>query len=444
MGLTYFNVNQDVSSKGCKLLTTLNEWNLCNAPISKKVIKIVSKCGHSGDYRYDLFRYQNNGVLCRECSKIRVKTQPNFSQLIESNGYNALRNMMNEAFDVVKLVEGTHVDFAIRPKGVEGDKWLGVQLKVSERPKDYRSNGYVFSIKKRYSGYALACVCVSENKAWIFDGDDITVKSTLCIGQTSRKHAYAEYNHDIARRLYATKPLHDLDTLNMPLSKTQQTEHLYRLKREQHFTNTQFQYPDLQGRAYDFIVHNKKVQEKVATKIKEHTYIVCINRCNRRKNFRYNEFDNDVYWFHIPNSELMYIIPTFELVARGHVAKGDEHIQSGTSITLTPYRMKWSNAYLYDYSLVNDANLIDIINGSKSPLSTRPLPLHDAEQSLAYKSNTLGHKLCKKDEDGHVVASYASIAEAAQVNNIPKTTLTKWLRRDGYYKSLHYMTDSDK
>lgn len=438
MYIKYQDVLQDVNKKGCTLLTTQQEWEEVLDPISKKRIQIVSKCGHVGEYTYSLFRYQNNGVLCRECTRSKMSNLVFNSRKIEYDGFMIVQSLLDENFDVVRLIEGTQADFAIRPKNTHNDAWLGVQLKVIECAKSYRSDNYIFPIRKSYEGHALACVCVAEAKVWLFDADSINVKSCLCIGKSSKKHGHAQYNHENASRLYMTKPLHTLADLNIPLSVSQQKEHTYRVKRETHFHQTCFECPNYEGQVYDFVLHGKRVQEKVATRLNENVYLVCLNRKNRKGNLRYREGDNDIYWINIPDSSIIYIIPENELRQRGYIAGSDETILTGTSFQLLPTRSHWLNDYMFDYSKIDDTTLEYIVQHSAK--SCDEWKTMQNTSNSAARSNSLGHKIVKL-HNNVVIDSYPSVAIAAKMNNVAKSTLLKSLKIHNTYKGLQYQKD---
>ena len=82
----------------------------------------------------------------------------------------------------------------------------------------------------------------------------------------------------------------------------------------------------------------------------------------------YNEKDNDIYWFHIPDQDIFYVIPTNILVKLKYLTTDNQpgktalllypnYIQKkGTRLVLS-YEL---NQYIFDYNNKDDMKFYDL------------------------------------------------------------------------------------
>ena len=130
------------------------------------------------------------------------------------------------------MAEGCLADFAIKPKKIDEDKWLMVQMKNTSKPlrdygftplniinrtpkghpvqcsratlpenqlyqapiKDGRPDSNVHRCKcsNRYHDCAILCVCLSDKRMWLLNGNEITVSKKIAIGLKKSKYSINE------------------------------------------------------------------------------------------------------------------------------------------------------------------------------------------------------------------------------------------------------------
>lgn len=371
MGNTYETVCNVVQGRGCELLY-INEQCIH----AKSLIHIKGRCGHDYDVRYDLFRYQNNGIFCKDCVKEIAKKQQSKhnTKEVEYAGYIIVKALFTPHFEVAKMVEGTEADFAVRPICHHGE-WLPIQLKVSVEPKTYRSKQYWFHVEKKYD-IVLVLVCTSDKRIWAFQPGIVDGKRIVQIGNKHSKYSLYEINEDNVKdkvmTMYNECNKYILHELNIPTSPSQQLEYKYRLIREQTYPTIEFSYPEQEALAYDFLIHGKKIQEKVTTHVKENTYQNTFGRRLSRSRCRlYALGENDYYWFHIPDTKMFYFIPEIKLYEHGFLSSATDYTYKSLSIVFYPIikssqvKHVWFNEYLYDYDTLTEEMLLSIIRDGK-------------------------------------------------------------------------------
>ena len=187
------------------------------------------------------------------------------------------------------------------------------------------------------------CICASDKKMWIFDGNTITTNS-INIGLKKSKNDKYEITKDTIHEkiihYYNEFPKYDFETTDIPITKKCQLEYEYRKYREKMISCLTFINNERQGLVYDFIVNEFKVQEKVITKKKNRNDITfSLDKSNGRINggggcMQYTSYktgDNDFYWLNVNNKKQFYIIPEHELLTRNYI-----NIDKQSSITLNP------------------------------------------------------------------------------------------------------------
>ena len=375
---TYNKITKCVKDKECILLTTKKEFMELNMGTSSK-IKLIGKCGHEIETIYNTLLQST--ALCPPCvnihrSKIRTEFYQNdkeYSQNIEIDGNKIFRKYLSNNFEIIRIASCLS-DMLIKPKNIKDDIWLPVQLKATMK-KDIR-HSYKFDIKRNdYTNTVLICICISEQKFWIFEGVNIPKTDFINIF-TKKENSKSKNNNALVKNdnivaymtnLYINSTINQTkSTLSIPIAPKHKLEYKYKLIREDKFENIfNFEYPDADSCVYDFIVNKLKVQEKVAF---PEVYNDKVFRVNLRKTktqsskMPYNEKDNDIYWFHIPDQDIFYVIPTNILVKLKYLTTDNQpgktalllypnYIQKkGTRLVLS-YEL---NQYIFDYNNKDD------------------------------------------------------------------------------------------
>jgi hypothetical protein len=369
----YDRINDYVISKGCTLLTTVQEIQE-NHMNSKSMYDIIGTCGHESRIKYDMFKAINCGIQCKACTlataTLKLKNAETKSADTEYTGYCYLRDQLSSAFDVQKMVEGTLSDFAIKPKTVLDDEWLPIQLKVTTKAHAQYSDNYRFRMaNKLYRNIAIVLLCLEDKKVWMINGNDLPKIKSITIG--SKRSKYSQYEvknlHETAQTFYNTLPTESFHAINVPIGANQQREQDYRRKRESYLPYLEFVYPEREGLEYDFIVDNMKVQEKVASETNVRcvgdniAYSVLIERCRMSKHIRerylYAQGDNDYYWINIPDTTKFFLIPELVLLEYNKISPKGVTIKRGCSLGLYVYDRpqspnNWQYKCLYDYTTI--------------------------------------------------------------------------------------------
>jgi hypothetical protein len=375
--LNYDRINQVITSKGCTLLTTVEQIQSLKMH-SKSYYRIIAACGHENIVLYDMFKAQGCGVLCRPCrldsvaSKNKKINANGICNDVEYQGFCYLRDQLRNTFIVEKMVEGTLADFAIKPVTIEADEWLPIQLKVTTKPSKY-SNNYSFKIKnKSYPNMVVILMCVEDKRVWMFNGNELP-KETVSIGSKRSKYSKFEVSdmHHALVSFYDTLPRLSIDTTNIPLNICQQREQAYRRKREGYLPYIEFDYPECESLVYDFTVNGMRIQEKVASKTKTRctgdniAYTVIISRggkadgSNKRNGFLYAQSDNDYYWINIPDTTKFFLFPEEILLQHNKISPRGVVTRKSCSLGLYTYDRpqspnNWIHDHMFDYTTVTE------------------------------------------------------------------------------------------
>ena len=122
----------------------------------------------------------------------------------------------------------------------------------------------------------------------------------------------------------------------------------------------------MEGLVYDFMIGNKKVQEKVGTVSHNNynSYSFSLTKYSCRidgkcKNKCYEEGDNDIYWLNCKNGKF-YVIPEVVLISNEFI--GQNCTKEKLYVSLTNKNTKWCNEYLFDYNNVDKERLLKILD----------------------------------------------------------------------------------
>ena len=370
----YNEVKETFEKHNCKLLMTEEKFNQKNRTVSEKY-KYIASCGDNHEVSFDIFKNKLSGVICPKCSFLKqsidkiekYKLNPVLSNDLEYNSIEYLKTIIGDKFDVKFNSESCLADCCIKPKHITEDKWLMVQMKSTVNS---TSDGYKFTCRSKYINCIIMCICESDKKMWIFDGNTITTDS-ICIGLKKSKNDEFEITkdtiHEKITHYYNTFPKYDFETTDIPISKNQKLEYEYRKLREKTITCLTFIRNERQGLVYDFMINNLKIQEKVISKKKnENGTAFQLKKSNGRMNgggggvkqcTSYKTGDNDFYWLNVNNKKHFYIIPEKELIDRKYM-----NTDKKTIIYLIPdskreCKNSWANEYLFDYTKIDEVKI---------------------------------------------------------------------------------------
>lgn len=363
--------------KGCTLLETEEEYNqiILNNPCNYKV-RYNALCTHDHIVFVNVFKSRGTGIICPSCKHkengFLQKQQNNIANngstikiLQEDECIDFITKNLNDDFDVVKTSEGCLCDMAIKPKSVQDDKWLMIQVKTTKKP----NNGYSFHCKNSYKDMVMLFMCLDERKIWIMNGNEIQNTKKLTIGQFSSKYdqcfvKVSELKITLSK-CYSKLKLQSINVINIPISLCQQREHEFRLYRERMCSFLTFTQPNRNQVCYDFLINNKKIQEKVGTihKGKKTIAFYLYRRNGITDNLReyrlYQEGDNDFYWLHFPDKTTFYVIPENVLKEHGYISKTDEIICTRKILLLNPCKSNINASWCNDFAFVY--NNIDVL-----------------------------------------------------------------------------------
>lgn len=133
-----------------------------------------------------------------------------------------------------------------------------------------------------------------------------------------------------------------------------QLEKEYQEKREKTFP-LDYQYASIPV-CYDFIINGHKVQEKVATPMKDRpqSFIATLHRSNGKHNsirqFQpYEKGENDYYWINIPSTTTFYLIPEHALMKEGYIKFQDKEPGKRFLYLNLNAEINWYCKYRHDY-----------------------------------------------------------------------------------------------
>lgn len=361
-------VKAEFKKHKCELLMTEEEFNQKKSRITTEKYPYTASCGHQHEVSFNNFKSKSQGRKCPKCvhlnsSKDQIEKyilNPVLPSDLEYDSIIYLRTILGDSFDVKFNGEDCLSDCCIKPKHITEDKWLMVQMKSTAQPDTIL--GYHFHCQSTYINCIIMCICASDKKMWIFDGNIITVKR-ISIGFTkkSKNNEFEITKETILDKItnyYNTFPKYDFETTDIPISEKHQLEREYRIIRETMMPFLPFIRNERQGLVYDFKVNGLKVQEKVSSQKKNYNSTQFkLNKSNgKKKSISYQQGDNDFYWLHLNNKQHFYIIPEHELLTRNLINR-----DKTSSITLTPNSKignnSWANEYLFDYTKLDEKKL---------------------------------------------------------------------------------------
>lgn len=338
--------------KNCALLST--EEEIRKQPQRVPKVKYIASCGHENTVFVNVFIGRNTGVVCKDCIARRYKdTQPTCNYIEqEFHGFVKLKSYIEKDFDIIKICDGACIDYAIKPKHNNTDKYIALQIKSTNSKKH---DMFSFAIYNKYKDIIIVCIQLELDYYWVIDGNiDLPRKLNITYKKKSKYDEYKVPKDELSNKfksLYHTYKLYNLDEINVPKSAFMKIEHQYRMLRERSLPFLQFTHPDYEGLVYDFKIDHKKFQEKVAQHNKKSYSSLIAKRADKAAQ-NYIKGDNDFYWINIPDTMYFYIIPEFEFLKHDIVAYTSR--LGRKALTLNPTRKDhkhaWANQYLFNYS----------------------------------------------------------------------------------------------
>jgi hypothetical protein len=360
MGRTYNDYVEIFAEKKCKLLT--NEKDLYSTEnIYTYTVKYTASCDHENSCQLKSFLYDNSGILCKDCAyKKKNETlsrmqaeNPNISHKTEYEGLKYLQSLLSSEYKLEKSNEGALADVLFKPINEDSDKWMRIQLKVTNGgdTKQHR-----FSLHdNKYVDCLIVCITLEEDKKiWLFDYDKVKNLKMLCIGKTKSKYDKCEVTSDnineILLEKYKTINKCTYDDGVKPISISQQREYHYQTLREEVCPYLIIKYPLIEQTKTDCFINEYKILEKVASIKNKSSYQVYLyvsnGTLNKKPQYKpYEKGDNDFYWFWVPNENDFYLFPDQVLVDK-------KFIQENKNLNNKRIRMTISETFSeYKYSL---------------------------------------------------------------------------------------------
>lgn len=353
--MDYDNVCEVFINKGCNLITSKEEYYELKKIHKIPKLNYIASCGHNNSVHYNVFKSRNTGVICPKCI---INKNKQFSGKITSSGQSAniyynnlsikyILNIIKNDYIYQFTHEGCMIDLLIKPINDTSDLWLPVKIKSTNI---IHNNTYGFNNDNKndkYKNYIIICVCVNENKIWIFDDSDVTTRK-ISIGKYKSKYDNNEVNIEninyILLNKYQTKELVTTEVMNNVLPKCIKKELEYAELRKK-CIKYNFDIVDKYVHT-DFMLNNRKVQEKIGYKFdnKNSVNFKLTKRCSVSKSYQpYNKNDNDFYWLHFPNKKHFYLIPEC-ILSNNNDNKLTQNLYVNVTIDGSP-----TNSSLIDY-----------------------------------------------------------------------------------------------
>jgi len=373
----YENVKNKFLENNCNLLTTEEEFNDNIERYPK--YKYIASCGHEHIVHYHIFSSRKTGVVCPNCIK-KINGKKRKDELKEDKLQNIklefdcithFFSLLQNDFTAKKAFDGCLADIIIKPTSVEKDEWMGIQAKTCSRGK----KDYGFHIEQNYENLLLLCVCWENKKMWLIPYSDVCNQIKISIGLKKSKYEKYEITPDNIKNkineYYSSIAKFYYKDLNTPLCGYQKREQEFYNFRESKIDFLHFEYNKMEGMVYDYMVNNKKVQEKVAgiSNNSKSTYIFQLCKNNGRKSIEnkinqicYEEGDNDLYWLNCSDKITFYVIPQQILIERRKIKKKDSLDNRKKTIKISPQTSNWLDPYKFNYNEIDKKKLIELFS----------------------------------------------------------------------------------
>lgn len=375
--LTFEKVNDAFKKRNCKLLVTKSEFEN-NKMDSYTHVTYIATCWHENTITYNQFTVKKRGDYCIVCSRKKQsedrlllhRNDPLFTNKIEHQGLLLCEKHLDSDFIIKDTNEGCLADVILKPKSVNADLWLPIQLKTTLNF-DKQYSRWKWKLINNYVSMLLVCNSIKEEKFWVFDGNEIPNVITLSIGIKSKYNKYEVLAKNLCSIVSKIYNEHNnkiaFNFAMFPITEQCQTEVKYKLMRETKLgIHLDFVYSKIKGTVWDFQINGKRVQEKVITKNDSGSYKCTLFKHGRRNNttvnLPYEIGDNDYFMLYIPNTMKLYLIPEELMISsnclRALDSKGKSTIYLHPNLKTSNFICQNFNQYLYDLDDPDDIEKI--------------------------------------------------------------------------------------
>ena len=369
--MSYQRIIEEFNKRNCKLLTTNIEYNelIKNKKSNNYKLNYIASCGHIHNVFFNVFKSRNTGIICPNCKTIENKNiQKNIiinekrSKIYKIEQEYLFINKFCESlkpnFEIIKAFDGCNVDIIFKPKTINDDKWVGIQVKTTKNI----NLTYSFHINNLYKNCLILLYCCEDEKMWLIPENIIQKQQKLSIGYNKSK--YNIYNIDkqfIVEKLiyyYNITSKYSFNILNTPICIYQQREQDFINFRKEKIYFLNFINNNMEGTVYDFKIQDLKFQEKIAQISKENRYKFFISKNNGKKKIQYDIGDNDFYWLNCADKKTFFVIPEKVLINKGFI--GNKNKYTVINITVKDKlnnKSSWLEPYMFSYENINETKL---------------------------------------------------------------------------------------
>ena len=344
----------------CKIIDTKEEYEERNKGTRFPKCNYIASCGHQHIVFINVFISRKTGLLCPSCKNkenaIKKKELMKDDKLkfmkMELRCMNYFKELCKN-FEIHKAFDGCRADLIARPIDQKEDKWIGIQVKSTER-----NNHYEFHLENNYLDLIILCLCEDDKKIWLIPYQDLNGISKIHIGIKSKYNKYEINKLNINETLseyYKTMKKFTYEELDKPLCiYTEREKEFYRY-RESKIDFLDFTYNDMEGIVYDFKIGDKKIQEKVGCLDKvKNVNVFCLWKNNGKLNGKQNPSsydigDNDYYWLNADDKKLFYVFPENILIEKDYIGYTGGKKQLKINPRQTTHN-GWIQPYKFDYT----------------------------------------------------------------------------------------------
>lgn len=372
MGYSYDELVKSFEDKGCKLLTTEEEYNVMKQEnIRFPKYYYTASCGCNNIVHHHIFLNRNTGMICPKCmttknAKIKKEEKIGIKNIeLEYNSIKYFEELIKEHFEIIKCFDGCNADIVMRPVNCKENIWVGIQVKSTNR----NEREYGFHLDNNYNNLILLCICFCDKRIWAIPYSIVEDnKNKISIGlKKSKYNKYELTKEDIFEKLqelYNNTKKFEFEKFNIPTNIYQQREQKYRKYREEKLNFINFIDNCMEGMVWDFKIGNKKIQEKVGCirKNTNNSYIFGLTKNNgfidkKRQHIQYEVGDNDFYWLNPEGKKYFYVIPEKALVENGFICNTNKRVLHCN----TTIKNAWYNNYLFEYDNVDKKRLLSLL-----------------------------------------------------------------------------------
>lgn len=342
----------------CQVMDTKEEYEERNKGKTNPKCNYIASCGHQHIVFINVFFSRKTGLVCPPCKNkdngIKKKEEMKDDKLknlkLELRCINYFKEICKE-FEIHKAFDGCKADLIARPIDEKENKWIGIQVKTTER-----NNHYEFGIHQTYNDYLILCICEEDKRMWLFPYEELNGISKIHIGVKSKYSNYEINISNLSEKLneyYQITKKFTYEELDKPLCIYTEREREFYRYRESKIDFLDFTYNDMEGMVYDFKIGDKKVQEKVGCidKVKNsNIFCMCKNNGKLNGNREQNSYeigDNDYYWLNADDKQLFYVIPEQILVEKGYIGYNKKQLKINPRETI---HNGWIQPYKFNYT----------------------------------------------------------------------------------------------